>query len=41
MEENERWFAQYIWGEKPQEPKPPETKAPETKTPIPKAEDKK
>jgi dipeptidyl aminopeptidase/acylaminoacyl peptidase len=41
MEENEKWFAQYIWGEKPQEPKPPETKAPETKTPIPKAEDKK
>ncbi len=24
MEENERWFAQYIWGEKPQEPKPAE-----------------
>ena len=21
MEENEKWFAQYIWGEKPQEPK--------------------
>src|SRR5467141_2801806 len=41
MEENEKWFAQYIWGEKPQEPKTPETKAPETKTPIPKAEDKK
>jgi len=20
MEENEKWFAQYIWGEKPQEP---------------------
>jgi dipeptidyl aminopeptidase/acylaminoacyl peptidase len=22
MEENEKWFAQYIWGEKPEEPKP-------------------
>jgi dipeptidyl aminopeptidase/acylaminoacyl peptidase len=31
MEENEKWFAQYIWGEKPQEPKPPEPKAPEPK----------
>jgi len=29
MEENEKWFAQYIWGEKPQEPKPPEPKATE------------
>jgi len=36
MEENEKWFAQYIWGEKPQVPKPPEPKAPE-----PKADDKK
>ena len=36
MEENEKWFAQYIWGEKPQEPKPLEPKAPE-----PKADDKK
>jgi dipeptidyl aminopeptidase/acylaminoacyl peptidase len=26
MEENEKWFAQYIWGEKPQEPKAPEPK---------------
>jgi len=26
MEENEKWFAQYIWGEKPQEPKAPESK---------------
>jgi dipeptidyl aminopeptidase/acylaminoacyl peptidase len=32
MEENEKWFAQYIWGEKPQEPKPPEPKAPEAKS---------
>ena len=31
MEENEKWFAQYIWGEKPQEPKPPEPKPAETK----------
>ncbi len=31
MEENEKWFAQYIWGEKPQEPK----------TPVPKADEKK
>jgi len=23
MEENEKWFAQYIWGEKPAEPKTP------------------
>ncbi len=36
MEENEKWFAQYIWGEKPQEPKPSEPKAPEAK-----ADDKK
>jgi dipeptidyl aminopeptidase/acylaminoacyl peptidase len=27
MEENEKWFAQYIWGEKQEEPKPAETKA--------------
>ena len=33
MEENEKWFAQYIWGEKPQEPKPPEPKAPEPRAP--------
>jgi dipeptidyl aminopeptidase/acylaminoacyl peptidase len=32
MEENEKWFAQYIWGEKPQEPKPPEPKADEKKS---------
>jgi hypothetical protein len=32
MEENEKWFAQYIWGEKPQEPKPPEPKAEEKKS---------
>jgi dipeptidyl aminopeptidase/acylaminoacyl peptidase len=31
MEENEKWFAQYIWGEKPQEPKTPEQKPPEQK----------
>ena len=31
MEENEKWFAQYIWGEKPQEPKPPEPKPAESK----------
>ena len=36
MEENEKWFAQYIWGEKPEEPKVSEPKAPE-----PKADDKK
>jgi len=36
MEENEKWFAQYIWGEKPEEPKPSEPKAPEAK-----ADDKK
>ena len=32
MEENEKWFAQYIWGEKPPEAKPPEPKVPESKT---------
>src|SRR6267154_1157211 len=32
MEENEKWFAQYIWGEKPQEPKTPEPKADEKKS---------
>jgi len=32
MEENEKWFAQYIWGEKPQEPKTPEPKADKTKS---------
>jgi hypothetical protein len=32
MEENEKWFAQYLWGEEPQEPKTPEPKAPEPKT---------
>src|SRR5258708_32415498 len=26
MEENEKWFAQYIRGEKPKKPKPPEPK---------------
>jgi dipeptidyl aminopeptidase/acylaminoacyl peptidase len=31
MEENEKWFAQYIWGEKPEEPKTPEPKAAEKK----------
>ena len=36
MEENEKWFAQYIWGEKPEEPK-----TAEPKTPEPKAGDKK
>ena len=36
MEENEKWFAQYIWGEKPEEPK-----APESKPPAPKPGDKK
>ncbi len=34
MEENEKWFAQYIWGEKPQEPKPPEPKAEEKKSTL-------
>ncbi len=32
MEENEKWFARYIWGEKPQEPKTPEAKANEKKS---------
>jgi dipeptidyl aminopeptidase/acylaminoacyl peptidase len=32
MEENERWFAQYIWGEKPEEPKPAEPKKDEKKS---------
>jgi len=32
MEENEKWFAQYIWGEKPEEPKPAETKKEEKKS---------
>jgi dipeptidyl aminopeptidase/acylaminoacyl peptidase len=32
MEENEKWFAQYIWGEKPQEPKPAEPKVEEKKS---------
>ena len=32
MEENEKWFAQYIWGEKPQDPKTPEPKADEKKS---------
>jgi dipeptidyl aminopeptidase/acylaminoacyl peptidase len=32
MEENEKWFAQYIWGEKPEEPKTPEPKAAEKKS---------
>jgi dipeptidyl aminopeptidase/acylaminoacyl peptidase len=36
MEENEKWFAQYIWGEKPEEPK-----APEPKTSGPKTDEKK
>src|SRR5207245_6620934 len=31
MEENEKWFAQYIWGEKPVEPKTPEPKPTEPK----------
>lgn len=31
MEENEKWFAQYIWGEKPEEPKPAEPKKGEKK----------
>jgi hypothetical protein len=31
MEENEKWFAQYVWGEKPEEPKAPEPKAEEKK----------
>jgi len=32
MEENEKWFAQYIWGEKQEEPKTPEPKAEEKKS---------
>jgi dipeptidyl aminopeptidase/acylaminoacyl peptidase len=32
MEENEKWFAQYIWGEKPEEQKGPEPKAEEKKS---------
>ena len=32
MEENEKWFAQYIWGEKPEEPKSPAPKAEEKKS---------
>src|SRR2546430_6309816 len=31
MEENEKWFTHYIWGEKPEEPK----------TPVPQADEKK
>jgi dipeptidyl aminopeptidase/acylaminoacyl peptidase len=31
MEENEKWFALYIWGEKPEEPKAPEPGVPEKK----------
>jgi dipeptidyl aminopeptidase/acylaminoacyl peptidase len=32
MEENEKWFAQYIWGKKPEEPKPVEPKKDEKKS---------
>jgi len=32
MEENEKWFAQYIWGEKPEEPKPADPKKDEKKS---------
>jgi dipeptidyl aminopeptidase/acylaminoacyl peptidase len=32
MEENEKWFAQYIWGEKPEEPKAAELKTEEKKS---------
>ena len=32
MEENEKWFAQYIWGEKPEELKSPEPKTEEKKS---------
>jgi len=32
MEENEKWFAQYIWGEKPEEAKPAESKKDEKKS---------
>ena len=34
MEENEKWFAQYIWSEKPEEPKSPEPKAEEKKSTV-------
>ncbi len=34
MEENEKWFALYIWGEKPEEPKAPEPKAEEKKSTV-------
>ena len=34
MEENEKWFAQYIWGEKPEEPKAPEPKNEEKKSTV-------
>jgi dipeptidyl aminopeptidase/acylaminoacyl peptidase len=32
MEENEKWFSQYIWGEKSEEPKPTEPKKDEKKS---------
>jgi len=32
MEENEKWFAQYIWGEKPEERKPAEPKKDQKKS---------
>lgn len=32
MEENEKWFAQYIWGEKPEEPRPSEAKKDDKKS---------
>jgi dipeptidyl aminopeptidase/acylaminoacyl peptidase len=32
MEENEKWFAQYIWGEKLEEPKAPEPQSEEKKS---------
>ena len=32
MEENEKWFGQYIWGEKPEEQKPAEPKRDEKKS---------
>ena len=32
MEENEKWFAQYIWGEKPEESKPAEQRKDEKKS---------
>lgn len=32
MEENEKWFAHYIWGEKPEEPKPTEPRKDEKKS---------